>query len=97
MVGKFIAWLLSKAGYVLMTPHGRLGDLGRFKDIENRLEELDQKLIELDGVVCTTMECVEEIRDMQHPIPEKREDSNNLAAIFSEYLNGAQPKRSDEE
>ena len=123
MVGKFIAWLLRKAGFVYVTEEAfnahneavtkmvlrnkeavfGLKESLRQLDDKVRLQEcciqhLNEKLVELDSVICSTMECVEEIRDAQQAdVPTKQSTENVFGEMLTEYLYGYQQKRSDDE
>lgn len=98
MVGKFIAWLLRNAGYCLVTDKAFLAYDAAVSEVFKEIERLNEKLIELDSVICSTMECVEELNDKQLAVPVKQSDNYNVAAqILNEFLNGPQPTgRNDE-
>lgn len=112
MVGKIIAWFLKRAGYELISLKELTG-LQNFTysldervdsleddvaQLDVRITDIDAKYIEMDGVICSTMECVEEIRDVQQAAaPTKQNEENIFADILNEYLYGYQQKRSDDE
>ena len=62
------------------------------------IQHLNEKLVELDSVICTTMECVEEIRDAQQTTATTKQSTENIfGEMLTEYLYGYQQKRSDDE
>ena len=98
MVGKFIAWLLGRAGYEVMTHQRYLLFRASISELNDKIEELNSKLVELDSVICSTMECVEEIRDAQQAaVPAKQNAENAFGEMLNEYLWGYQQNRSDDE
>lgn len=98
MVGKFIAWLLGRAGYEVMTHQRYLLFHASISELNDKIDELDDKLVELDSVICSTMECVEEIRDTQQTAaPTRQIIENAFGEMLNEYLYGYQQKRSDDE
>lgn len=123
MVGKFIAWLLRKAGLAFVTEEAfnahneavtkmvlrnketSFGLKESFRQLDDKIrlqecciQHLNEKLVELDSVICSTMECVEEIRDAQQTAaPTKQSIENAFSEMLNEYLYGYQQKRSDDE
>ena len=87
MVGKFIAWLLRKAGY----------DLKPVGAVLDKLEFLDAKAKEMDGVVCDIIDDIEEFRKVHAAAAETKGTGNEVAQILNEYFYGYQQKRSDDE
>lgn len=99
MVGKFIAWLLRRAGYHVMTEKDydvfSSAVAAAFKDISG----LDRKLIELDSVCISNGEDIEELREKlaKQAAPKPAEQDISLAQIFREYMFGAEASREDAE
>lgn len=99
MVGKFIAWLLRRAGYHVMTEKAynvfSSAVAAAFKDISG----LDRKLIELDSVCISNGEDIEELREKlaKQAAPKPAEQDVSLTQIFREYMFGAEASREDAE
>lgn len=90
MVGKFIAWLLRRAGY----------DLVPAAELTAKVRRLGGKLDELDDVVCSNIDDIEKLRRKVKklrrkaaPVPRLDDKSvyGNPAEILAEFLNGPQP------
>lgn len=91
MVEKIMRWLMRKAGLMCVSPDYAL-------KLHERMNNLETRIIELDSVICSTMECVEEIRDaQQNAVPTKQSAENVFGEMLTEYLYGYQQKRSDDE
>lgn len=123
MVGKFIVWLLRKAGLAFVTEEAfnahnealtkmvlrnketSFGLKESLRQLDNKIlmqgrcvQRLNEKLVEMDSVICATMECVEEIRDTQQTAaPTRQITENAFGEMLNEYLYGYQQKRSDDE
>lgn len=88
MVGRFIAWLLRRAGYELVPS----------AEVSARLRRLEGKLSELDGVVCTNIDDIEELRAARpQAVPDENKPNDEMARTFAEYLYGFQPMRGENE
>lgn len=91
LIGRFVRWALLQAGYSVPTIEGAF-------DSNVKVKRLEEKLVELDSVICSTMECVEEIRDTQQTAaPTEQSTENVFGEMLTEYLYGYQQKRSDDE
>lgn len=97
MVGKFIAWLLGRSGYEVMKHQRYLLFRASINELNDKIDELNGKLVELDSVICSTMECVEEIRDAKPAEPPRQSADSTVAEILNEYFYGYQPARGDNE
>lgn len=60
------------------------------------IQHLNEKLVEMDSVICSTMECVEEIKDKQLPAAPEAQKAD-AARILNEFFWGYQQPGGDDE